>query len=129
MSTIKNFKLRKIYQRKKVFTLKNIIKNNYILITSSNDKKTLLINNLQHIDLNYIPSYLQVEKISTGGVVIKLVPKNFEDSIKKSNIDFKGCMSVFYNNKWYPRYLLKNIRNYEKNLLSILILLKELKLK
>ena len=127
MSKIKNFKLRKIYQRKKNFTLKNTTVNNYILLISSNKIRIPLSDNISHI--NYIPSYLQTEGISTGGVIVQVIPTKFDSLTKENNTNFKEYMSIFYDNKWYPGYLFKGIKNYKKNLLSILILLKELKLK
>lgn len=126
MPAIKNFKLRKIYQRKKNFILKNKPENNYILLTVSHNLDNYLTNELLHITYNYMPSYIQTTKLSTGGAIIKLIPINFQDFVNRNNT-LKDCISIFYNNRWYPGYILKNIKKTEKNLLPILILLKELK--
>ena len=127
MSAIKKFKLRKVYHRKKNFTLQNELLNGYIIIPVSKTINNHLVSKFPHVNFSYIPSYLQVTKISTGGMIIQIVPININNFIKKDNIDLKDCLGIFYTNKWYPGYFLKNIKSCEKNLLSILILLKRLK--
>ena len=126
MSTVKRFKIRKLYQRKKICVLEKK-ENNYILISISNKLRTHLKTKRPNVIYNYLPSYLQITKISAGGKITRLIPMNFKDFIRENNADLRECMSIFYNNKWYPGYIFNSIKNYEKNLLSVLILLKGLK--
>lgn len=126
MPSVKKFKLRKIYQRKKILIHRGKTESIYLVIFLSNETKTQLIESLSDIQCNHLPSYLQADKINTGGTLVQLIPTNFNEFIRKDNT-LKKCVAIFYNDKWYPGHILKSIKDYQKNLLSVLILLKELK--
>lgn len=124
MSTIKNFKLNKIYRRKKI----SIVKSNYILFQYNDKLHTRIKNKSIYANYTYVTTDLQLENTGNGGTLLRVEPINFYDFIKKTNLDLFRCLGIFYNNKWYPGYFLNRSKEYKKKLFSLLILLKNSKI-